>query len=68
MAEDLQSQIEENASGPKRVSGDAGSVEQHSIQDQIAADRYLSTKQAASGQNNPGRGLRVTLLRAPSAE
>ena len=42
----LEDVIRENASGPKRVQGDSGSVDQHSLQDQIAADRYLASKEA----------------------
>ena len=42
----LEETIRENASGPKRVQGDSGSVDQHSLQDQIAADRYLASKEA----------------------
>jgi len=47
MAENLADTIEENAAGPKRASGDAGSVEQHSLTDQIEADKYLAAKRAA---------------------
>ncbi len=43
----LEETIEQNAKGPRKVSGDTGSVEQHSIQDQIAADEYVSGKTAA---------------------
>jgi hypothetical protein len=48
--------------GPKRVSGDAGSVEQHSIPDLIAADRYVRSR---CGGANPRRGLRITKLVPP---
>lgn len=44
--------ISENAQGPKKVTGDQGSVEQHSIQDQIAADRYEQANEAA--KKGPG--------------
>lgn len=47
MADELDVTIRENAQGPAKVSGDAGSVEQHSLADQIAADRYLQSKAAA---------------------
>lgn len=46
MADNLEQAIRDNASGPKSASGDAGSVEQHSLPDQIAADKHLSSKQA----------------------
>ena len=36
---DLSTAIEENATGPKKASNDGGSVEQHSISDQIEADK-----------------------------
>ncbi len=47
MADNLEQTIRENAGGPKKASGDTGSVEQHPINDQIDADRYLASKQAA---------------------
>jgi len=53
----LDDAIRENAGGPKRASGDAGSVEQHPLQDQIEADRYLNSKAAAKKK---GLGIKVT--------
>lgn len=44
---DTEKVLRETASGPKKVSGDAGSVEQHSISDLIAVDKYLSSKENA---------------------
>ena len=38
MADDLKDEIRENAAGPAKASGDAGSVEQHKLTEQIAAD------------------------------
>lgn len=38
--------IRENAAGPKRAKGDSAEMEQHSLPDQIAADRYLASKSA----------------------
>ena len=35
MAEDLEQVIRDNAAGPAKASGDAGSVEQHRLKDQI---------------------------------
>ena len=49
MADELDNTIRENASGPKRASGDSGSVDQHSLADQIEADKYLAGKTAVSG-------------------
>ena len=47
MAEDLDNTIRQNAAGPKRAAGDSGSVEQHGLTEQIEADRYLASKEAA---------------------
>ena len=49
-------------SGPRRVKGDAGEVEQQPIPDLIAADRYAAAKAAMSTRR---RGLRITKLRPP---
>ena len=65
MPEELDSTLRENATGPAKVAGDAGSVEQHSLPDQIAADRYLQAM--AAGKANR-RGLRFSKLVPPGAE
>jgi hypothetical protein len=62
--ETITNAIRENASGPVKASGDQGSFEQHSIEDQIAADRYLASKAAAS---KPHRGMRFTRIVPPGA-
>ena len=54
MADELDSTIQENASGPKRARGDSGEMEQHSLTDQIAADKYLAEKNA---RENPAKGF-----------
>ena len=59
MAEDLSNQIRENASGPKAARGDAASMEQHSLRDQIEADRYLASKDASKAK---GLGIRITKM------
>ena len=56
---DLTGEILENATSIKRASGDSGSAEQHSIPDQIAADRYAKSQQAA----RRGLGFRRVQLR-----
>jgi hypothetical protein len=53
----LEDAIRENASGPKRAQGDSGSMEQHSLQDQINADKYLASKEAVR------RGIGIKLVR-----
>ena len=64
MADDLDDAILTNAQGPAKAAGDAGSVEQHKLSDQIAADRYLSAKEAARSK---GRGLRFNKFVPPGA-
>jgi len=59
MADEIDKTIEENAKGPKRASGDSGSVEQHSLGDQIAADKYLASKKAAQSKR---LGIRMSKL------
>ncbi len=51
--------IRDNASGPKKATGDSGSIEQHALQDQIAADRYLASKKASRTR---GLGIRIARL------
>lgn len=58
----LEQAIADNAAGPKRAQGDSGSVEQHSLTDQIEADRYLASKAASKRRD---RGLRMSRI-APS--
>lgn len=48
MAEDLSDEIATNAQGPRRVTGDSGSVDQHNLPDQIAADLHLASKDAGA--------------------
>jgi hypothetical protein len=52
------SDIKTSAGKPKRVSGDQGSVEVHSIEDQIAADKYQEAKKRTRSGKNPFAGLR----------
>lgn len=63
MADTIQDAISENAQGPKRASGDSGSVEQHPLTEQIEADRYLSSKEAVK----TGLGVRMTRIVPPGA-
>ena len=59
ITDQLDSTIRENAAGPKRASGDAGSVEQHALAEQIAADKYLASKQASRSK---GLGIKMAKL------
>jgi len=55
MTDDLASVIRENASGPKRASGDSGSMEQHPLKDQIEAEKFLAGKNAMA--KNPAKAF-----------
>lgn len=65
MADDLKDTIRNNAQGPAKATGDSGSVEQHKLPDQIAADKYLASKEAAKSKR---RGLVFNKLVPPGAE
>jgi hypothetical protein len=62
MPESLEYKIRENAEGPAKAAGDAGSVEQHKLTDQIEADKYLASKKAAKSKS---RGLRFNKVVPP---
>jgi hypothetical protein len=62
MSDDIESAIRENAQRPARVSSDAGTVVQHSLPDQIEADKYLATKDAVQKRQ---RGLRFNKFVPP---
>lgn len=65
MTDTVPDKIQENATGPKRVRGDSGEVEQHPLADQIAADRYLASKAATTGKK---LGIRKAKLVPPGAD
>ena len=64
MADDLEQTIRDNAEGPAEARGDSGGMKQHSLHDQIEADRYLNSKKAARSK---GLGIRMTKLVPPGA-
>ena len=63
--DNLENAIRDNAAGPAKASGDGTSVEQHSLADQIAADKYLASKRA--GRNPAGVLTRVKIVPPGSA-
>ena len=65
MAKELTDKIRESAQAPSEASGDSGSMKQHSLKDQIEADRYLKSRQASQGS---GLGVRVSKLVPPGAD
>ncbi len=62
MADNFDDTIRQNAQGPAKASGDAGSVEQHKLSDQIAADKHLAAKDAVKKKH---RGLRFNRFVPP---
>ena len=48
MTDDLKDAIKDNASGPKQASVDSVRTQQHSLKEQIEADKYLAGKDSAS--------------------
>lgn len=65
MPDDLDETIRQNAQGPAKAAGDAGSVEQHKLTDQIEADKYLASKEAAKSKR---RGLVFNQFVPPGAD
>lgn len=65
MAEELDEAIKTNAHGPKQASADGVNVQQHSLPEQIAADRYLQSKQAA---RRKGLGIATKKLVPPGTD
>ncbi|MFO8007909.1 MAG: hypothetical protein R6V05_09245 [Candidatus Brocadiia bacterium] len=67
MADDVKHATEKNAQGPVRAKGDptpprlratgVGEVQQHRLKDQVAADRYLASKESG---DKPTKSLRFT--------
>lgn len=64
MSDEIRDAIEATAKGPKRVRTDAGEVEAQDIEQQIAADKYLAARAAASS-GNVHRGLRFNKIIPP---
>jgi hypothetical protein len=60
--ENIESAIDVNARGPKRVKVGSEEVEQHPLADQIAADRYAKARTSSTKR---GFGLRFQRLKPP---
>jgi len=59
LTDTLDNSIQQNAAGPKKASGDSGSIEQHPLADQIAADKYLESKKASRAK---GLGIKLAKI------
>ena len=65
MPDNLEDAIRDNAAGPAEAHGDAGGMKQHSLKDQIEADRYLASKLAMQKKR---RGIRLSRITPPGAQ
>ncbi len=65
MPDDLTQTIIDGAKAPAKASGDSGSMEQHPLPDQIAADRYLESKKAS---RKKGLGIGLKKLVPPGTD
>lgn len=61
MSDDVKAAIEENAQGPKTSSVDGVTITEHSLPEQIAADKYLRERAAANKRKLP---IRLAKLKA----
>jgi len=59
MTEELDQSIQDNATGPAEASVDGQLVKQHSLPDQIAADKYLESKKAS---RSAGLGIKLAKI------
>ncbi len=60
----VEAAIEQNALGPSSVTNGSQSVNQHSVKDQIEADRYLASK-SAGANGLKGFGIRLQRIKPP---
>ena len=58
MTTEIEEAITDNAKSPKKVAGDAGSVENHNLKDQIEAAKFEAAKNAGKAT-----GLGIKLLK-----
>jgi len=64
MPDDLKEVIKENAEGPESAESDGVRVKQHSLKDQIEADKYLAAKETARSNR---LGIRLVKIVPPGA-
>lgn len=62
MPDDLSDDIRDNAVAPRRAAADGVQSEQHSLPDQIAADKYLRSQDATRTRT---RGLKFSKFKPP---
>lgn len=65
--EDVVDAIAANLAQPRRARTDAGEVEQHELDRQVAAAKFVMDARAASSSGSPFRCLRMARIEAPGA-
>jgi len=62
----VQQTLQDLTTSPKSVQTDGGSTTAVSVQEVIAADKYLAAKEASAGvAKSKGLGIRIGILRGP---
>jgi hypothetical protein len=64
MPDELTDKIKESAEGPESVESDGMRVKQHSLRDQIEADKYLAAKETSRSNR---LGVRLVKIVPPGA-
>lgn len=64
---DIDDAIRESMQGPRRASGDNGSVEQHSLDDQIKAAKYLA-RSSSTLRSDPNKAIKFSKITNPGAQ
>ena len=59
---DLSTTIADVAASPRHVQHDAGSHDEHTLPDLIAADKYLRSKAVAATGTNPFKRLKKVVI------
>lgn len=59
MADNITDKLKENAQGPAQMTGDQGSVRQHSLREQIEVDQYLRNTGTNSKKTLPLRFAKI---------
>ncbi len=64
MPDDLKEVIKQSAEGPESAESDGVRVKQHSLRDQIEADKYLAAKETVQSKR---LGIRLVKIVPPGA-
>jgi hypothetical protein len=65
--DDILDAVAANLAQPKRARTDAGEVEQHDLDKQVAAAQFVINGRAAAATSSPFRCLRAAQIESPGA-